>query len=224
MMRREITLNLDTFFIRIFPCNKSVDRNVNTDIQITRDWVGEMESYGCGVDGRRVVKDSLDWLEIEFGEVHTGKKIPNNEFLELLTVVMKDIKSVVMKDIRIRGKDGFCVYRGSILYRIPYPIVNLHTDMVTANTLTGFSGTLSSNQPSIRCDVPCPVFDQWIRDYMRSIILSVYVNRLKFHTINSSIVSREKDDPLHLHDPLHLLPVVMWGERRRSEWSLSRER
>ena len=172
-MRREITLNLDTFFIRIFPCNKSVDWNVNTDIQITRDWVGEMESYGCGVDGRRVVKDSLDWLEIEFGEVHTGKKIPNNEFLELLTVVMKDIKSVVMKDIKsvvmkdikIRGKDGFCVYRGSILYRIPYPIVNLHTDMVTANTLTGFSGTLSSNQPSIRCDVPCPVFDQWIRDY-----------------------------------------------------------
>ena len=157
MMGREITLNLDTFFIRIFPCNKSVDWNVNTDIQITRDWVGEMESYGCGVDGRRVVKDSLDWLEIEFGEVHTGKKIPNNEFLELLTVVMKDIK--------IRGKDGFCVCRGSILYGIPYTIVNLHTNMVAANTLTGFSGTLSSNQPSIRCDVPCPVFDQWIRDY-----------------------------------------------------------
>ena len=213
-MRREITLNLDTFFIRIFPCNKSVDWNVNTDIQVTRDWIGEMESYGCGVDGRRVVKDSLDWLEIEFGEVHTGKKIPNNEFLELLTVVMKDIK--------IRGKDGFCVYRGSILYRIPYPIVNLHTDMVTANTLTGFSGTLSSNQPSIRCDVPCPVFDQWIRDYMRSISLSVYVNRLKFHTINSPIVSREKSDPLYLHD-LSISFLLSCGERGGEANGVSRE-
>ena len=213
-MPREITLNLDTFLIPIFPCNKSVDRNVNTDIQITRDWVGEMESYGCGVDGRRVVKDSLDWLEIEFGEVHTGKKIPNKEFLELLTVVMKDIK--------IRGKDGFCVYRGSILYTIPYPIVNLHTDMVTANTLIGFSGTLSSNQPSIRCGVPCPVFDQWIRDYMTSITLSIYLNRLKFYIINSSMMSTEKDDPLHLHD-LSISFLLSCGQRGGEANGVSRE-
>ena len=117
MARRNMVRGLDAFFLFIFSCSPSkttTERKKDT----TSDKVNDLQSNkrDC-INPKLKVKDDLSLIHIEPKDSSPGNKMANQDFHHILATVLKYMKE--------RGREGFAVRKGRILYHIKYAITGV---------------------------------------------------------------------------------------------------
>lgn len=154
MARRHMVRGLDAFFLFIFSCSPSkttTERKKDT----TSDKVNDLQSNkrDC-INPKLKVKDDLSLIHIEPKDSSPGNKMANQDFHHMLATVLQYMKE--------RGREGFAVRKGRILYYIQYAITGVRADMPAGNFFLGFPGRHSSNQPCPHCKLVKRAYDPWM--------------------------------------------------------------
>ena len=207
MPRRHMVKGLDAFFMFMIYCSESEPR---TEKRIT---VTSSKVVDCGrntvepkITRDHKVKDPLEFSHTSPPDAAPGSKMANQDFHRILKVVLENMKE--------RGKKGFVMRKGRVVFNNQYAITVIRADMPAGNLFLGFPGRHSSNQPCAQCKLRKRVLDPNKCAILERPELCVHKQHEQMVTLMTSVVN------LPINDPLRLLRFSLWLENHPNSRAL----
>ena len=190
LVRRRMVEGLDAFFLIIVPCTKAKPLYARpVTEEASKEGVSDVTT-ASGLNPESRISDPLNRIQVNIPEASIGKKMADQEFHCVLSIVLREMKK--------NGREGFPLVVGSTLYSIRYAITSFRADMPASNFLRGFPGRHSSNNPCSRCKLQKRVYDPVACLYYESVSCSQHQYRTQLKTVNSSVTCLPADHPLRL--------------------------
>lgn len=188
MARRNVVRGLDAFFLFVFSCSPS-----KTTTERKKDnrssKIHDVTAKGKGIINRNFrVKDNNSFINTAPEDATPGNKMANQDFHHILATVLQYMKQ--------RGREGFAVRKGRILYQIQYAITGVRADMPAGNFFLGFPGRHSSNQPCPHCKLVKRAYDPWMCLLHKRKDVCVHEIAEDMKTLMSSSICLRRDNPL----------------------------
>ena len=197
MARRNMVKGLDAFFMFMIYCSESKPR---TDKKAT---ASSSKVIDCGrntvepnITKDHKVKDPLEYSHTSPPDAAPGTRMANQDFHRILKTVLESMKE--------KGKNGFAIRKGRVLFSIQYAITVIRADMPAGNLFLGFPGRHSSNQPCAQCKLRKRVYDPCVCKTLMRPELCMHHLRDQMVTLMTSVVG------LPLDHPLRLLRFSLW--------------
>lgn len=188
MARRHMVRGLDSFFLFIFSCSPSKPTAERKKDSRTNK-IHDVRAKGKGVISRDFrVKDDISFINTAPEDATPGNKMANQDFHHILATVLQYMKE--------RGREGFAVRKGRVLYHIQYAIMGVRADMPAGNFFLGFPGRHSSNQPCPHCKLVKRAYDPWMCLLHKRKDVCVHEIAEDMKTLMSSSICLRRDNPL----------------------------